>query len=82
MAATIEDRVASIEERLGQLEETVRRPQPRRIGITVEEARAKLGRPAERGPEQLALFQRIVGSFEGPEDLSSRMREYLYGERE
>ena len=85
MAATIEaidERFAILEARVAQLEEAVLRPQPRRIGVTVEEARAMLGQPVERGPEQLARFERIIGSFEGPEDLSSRMREYLWGERE
>ena len=82
MAATVEERISSLEARVSELEACFARSPRPRIGITVEEARAKLGQPVERGPEQLARFQRIMGSFEGPEDLSSRMRDYLYGERE
>jgi len=82
VASTIEERLARVEERLGEVEaELARLPRPR-IGMTIEEARAELGRPVERGPEQYAKLQRLLGCFEGPGDLSENMRDYLYGERE
>jgi hypothetical protein len=82
MAIAIEDRLASLESRVRELEDALARTQRPRIGITVEEARARVGQPVERGPEQFERLQRIFGRFSGPEDLSSRMREYLYGDRE
>jgi hypothetical protein len=82
VTATIEERLARVEERLGEMEEALSRVPRSRIGMTVEEARAELGKPVERGPEQYAKLQRIFGCFEGPGDLSENMRDYLYGERE
>lgn len=82
MTTDVLDRLARLEERVSELEDSVARVHRPRIGVTVEEARAMLGQPVERGPEQYELLQRIIGRFSGPEDLSSRMREYLYGERD
>ncbi|HET8523940.1 MAG TPA: hypothetical protein VFL82_11935 [Thermomicrobiales bacterium] len=83
-ATAIEERVDELEERLRELEvafvQTLRsRPG---IGVTVEEARILLRQPVERGPEELELLRRFVGSFDGPRDLSTRMRDYLYGDVE
>jgi hypothetical protein len=82
VATDVLDRLARLEERVSDIEETLARDQRPRIGVTIEEARAKVGRPVERGPEQYERLQRIFGRFSGPEDLSSRMRDYLYGERD
>ncbi|MGH2531364.1 MAG: hypothetical protein ACRDJW_03555 [Thermomicrobiales bacterium] len=82
MVAPVEERIALLEARVSDIEETLARRHPPRIGVTIEEVRAKVGRPAERGPEQFERLHRIFGRFSGPEDLSSRMRDYLYGERE
>jgi hypothetical protein len=79
---TIEERLARVEERLGAMEASLARLQRPCVGMTVEEARAKLDKPAEGGPEQFARLHRIFGRFEGPGDLSERMRDYLYGERD
>jgi hypothetical protein len=84
MPTNIEERVEELEERLGELEGAfiqMRRAQPG-IGVTVEEAKVLMRQPVERGPEELELLQRFIGSFEGPSNLSSRMRDYLYGEIE
>ena len=80
MVATVEERLAELEKRVGAVEETLNRSQRPWFAITVEEARERLKRPAERGPEEMEQLQRIFGRFEGPEDLSARMRDYLYGE--
>jgi hypothetical protein len=82
MATTTEDRIASLEARVSDIEASLGRTQRPRIGVTIEEVRARAGRPVERGPEQFERLHRIFGRFSGPEDLSSRMRDYLYGERE
>jgi hypothetical protein len=82
VASTIEERLARIEERLDEVEAALTRVPRPRIGVTIEEARIELGKPVERGPEQYAKLQRIIGCFEGPGDLSENLRDYLYGERE
>jgi hypothetical protein len=82
VAATLEERLARVEERLGVVEAALSRSPRPRIGLTVEEAKAELGKPVERGPEQYAKLERFIGRFEGPSDLSGNFREYLYGERE
>ena len=81
VATDVLDRLARLEERVSDIEDTLAQTQQRpRIGITIEEARAKIGEPVERGPEQYERLRRIFGRFSGPGDLSSRMRDYLYGE--
>lgn len=82
MDTTVEARLARVEERLSELE-AVLVPTPRPpFGMTIEEAKAELGKPVERGPEQYEKLNRIFGCFEGPGDLSEHFRDYLYGERE
>lgn len=81
MALTIEERLTRLEERLDKVEATLARQKRSGIGVTVEEVRAKRGRPVQRGPEQFERLRRIFGRFSGPGDLSVRMRDYLYGDR-
>lgn len=82
MVATLEERLAAIEERLGEVEEALNHSRHPWFAMTVEEARERLKLPADRGPEEMAQLHRIFGRFEGPPDLSERMRDYLYGDRE
>ena len=82
MASTVEERLASLETRVGEVEETLERLRRPRFALAVEEARERPSRPAERSPETIERFRRIYGRFEGPEDLSERMRDYLYGDRD
>ena len=80
MAATVEERLARLEEQVATLAERAERDQQPAFEVTIEEARQRLGKPFERSPETIAKFRRMYGVFEGPEDLSERMRDYLYGE--
>jgi hypothetical protein len=83
-ATAIEERVDELEERLSELESVfvqMVRSRPG-VGVTVEEAKVLLRQPVERGPREYELLQRIFARFDGPGDLSSNMRDYLYGERE
>jgi hypothetical protein len=82
MEANILDRLTRLEEQVNELQEALARSQRRSIGVTIEEARRELENPVERGPEQMELLNQFFGSFSGPEDLSSRMREYINGERD
>lgn len=79
MAATIEERVARLEAQVAMLAIT-----PRRAGFgwTVEEVKERLTRPVVRGPREFEQLRRITGIFDGPEDLSERMRDYINGDRE
>lgn len=84
MAATVEERLSDIEARMDEIEAELAQTRSRarkHPGVTIEEAREILKTPAEYGPEEIALFRRVIGSFDGPEDLAENMRDYLYGER-
>ena len=80
MAATVEERLARLEAQMATLAEQAVRDRPPAIGVTIEDARQRLGKPFVRSPETIAKFRRMYGVFDGPEDLSERMRDYLYGE--
>ena len=70
-------KVAELEERLKKLEE--KHPQNPRIGLTIEEAKAKI---AEYNPteEDIEYALGIVGIWRsGIGDLSEHFRDYLYG---
>jgi hypothetical protein len=82
MVATLEERIDALEKRLGAVEAALNPSHRLKFAVTVEEARERLKQPVERGPEELEQLHRIFGRFEGPPDLSTRMRDYLYGERE
>ncbi len=76
MAMSVEDKLDALEARVDMLE--VRAANG--FGVTAEEVRERLGEPFVRRPETIARFRAINGSFDGPEDLSERMRDSLYGE--
>lgn len=76
MAANVQDQIDALVARSEVIEGRV----PRGFGVTVEEARERLGRSVARRPETIARFRGMYGSFDGPEDLSERMRDYVYGE--
>jgi hypothetical protein len=80
MAATVEERLARLEEQVATLKERANTSSRGGFGLTLEEARERLKKPVQRSPETIAKFRRLFGSFEGPEDLSVRMRDYLYGD--
>jgi hypothetical protein len=82
VATSIEERIQQLEERVGEIEVAIRGRQGRQIGITIEEALARLGTPVQRSESTKRQFQALLGRFEGPKDLSENMRDYLYGERE
>lgn len=82
MVSTVEERLAKLEERVDEMEVNLtelRRP-ARSTGITIEEAKARLQEPVERGQRELEQLRAIIGMFDGPVDLSERMRDYLYGD--
>jgi hypothetical protein len=81
VATPLEERLERLEERLGKVEAALREQRGRFLGVTLEEAKARLHTPVEYGEETRRLLQEVVGSFEGPEDLSQNFREYLRGER-
>ncbi|MGH2562357.1 MAG: hypothetical protein ACRDJH_25125 [Thermomicrobiales bacterium] len=82
MVATVEERLALLEARVNRLEECLNRPEDSKIGLTIEEAKERVKTPADRGPEEFEQLRRFLGSAEGPEDLSERKHEYLYGSRD
>ena len=85
MGASVEERLSQVEARLVEIETEIARTQSRTrppVGITIEEARELLRTPVVRGPEQIEKFNRIFGTFDGPEDLATNMREYLNGARD
>lgn len=82
MSTDVVERLARLEERVNNLEQAGTRARRVRVGLTMQELRAKLQQPAQRTPEDIAQLESIAGSYSGPEDLSSNMRDYLYGEKE
>jgi hypothetical protein len=82
MVSTVEKRLDRLEERLGEVEQNLIRARRPRFALSVDEVKSRLYAPAERGPEQIARFRKIYGMFDGPPDLSERMRDYLYGEHD
>ena len=82
MVATVDERLTSLEARVDKVEATLNGVKRPRFAVTVEEARARLLEPAQRSPETIERFRRIYGRFDGPADLSERMRDYLNGDRE
>jgi hypothetical protein len=82
MVATVEERLSSLEARVGEVEEDLIRMRRPQFAVTVEEAKSRLAGPAERSPDAIERFRRIFGRFEGPVDLSARMRDYMYGDRD
>jgi hypothetical protein len=50
-----------------------------KIAFTIEEVQATLAKPRKVSPEAWARFDKWVGSFEGPQDLSLNLDTYLYG---
>ncbi len=94
MAATVEERLERLEaqmaeERLERLEARMEMLAKRAnvssrggFGWTIEEVKERLGRPVVRGPREYELLRRITGVFDGPEDLSEIMRDYINGGRE
>ncbi|MBI3001625.1 MAG: hypothetical protein HYY46_24690 [Deltaproteobacteria bacterium] len=57
------------------------RPSSQRIGITLAEAKKRVGRPVKRSEKDIEWALGIVGIGEGPEDLSENMRAYLRREK-
>ena len=57
------------------------RKSPQRIGITLAEAKKRVGRPVKRSEKDIEWALGIVGIGEGPEDLSENMRAYLRREK-
>lgn len=82
MVATIEERLAEVEARLSKVEERFGHAQQPSIGVSIEEAKEIVKSPADRGPEEFEQLRRVLGSAEGPADLSDRKHEYLYGSRD
>ncbi len=80
MVATVEERLARLEAQVVEIKEQVEQARRPAFGLTIEDAKERLKQPVARSPETIAKFRRLFGSFEGPEDLSVRMRDYLYGE--
>ena len=60
----------------------MRQRQAPSYAVTVEEVREFLRTPAEYGPEQIERLSRIYDSFDGPEDLSSNLRDYIADKRD
>jgi hypothetical protein len=81
VATPIEERLERLEARLEEVEATLARPSHPRWGLTVEEARARLGTPIQRSEHTVNQLRAFLGCLEGPEDLSENVRDYLYGER-
>jgi hypothetical protein len=83
----LESAVERLSERVASLEALVERLRHRpatgddRLGMTVEEARARLAAPKEYSPEVIEKFRALMGSWEGPEDLSENMREYRWRDK-
>jgi hypothetical protein len=82
MTTDVLERLARLEQRVSELEQACEQTLRPRIGITIEEFLAKRDQPAERSLEVIEQFKQLFGSFSGPADLSSNMRDYLYGDKE
>lgn len=52
-----------------------------RIGVTVKEAKRRIGKPVKRSDKDIEWALGIGGIGEGPEDLSENMRAYLRREK-
>ena len=82
MAATVEERLERLETEVEVLRRHASMPARGGLGWTVEEIKERLKRPVVRGPREYEQLRRITGIFDGPEDLSENMRDYIYGDRE
>lgn len=80
MAATVEERLARLEAQVMEIQERAQSARRPAFGLTIEEVKARGEGPVKRSPETIARFRRMMGSFDGPADLSERMRDYLYGD--
>ena len=50
------------------------------IGISLAEAKKRLGKPVRRSDKDIKAALKIVGIGQGPQDLSENMRAYLQSE--
>jgi len=82
MAATVEERLERLEAQVATLAKQTNTSSRGGFGWTIEEVKERLGRPVVRGPREYELLRRITGVFDGPEDLSENMRDYINGDRE
>jgi len=82
MTTDVLERLTRLEQRVSELEQVRENRSRPRIGITIEEFLAKRDQPVERTPEAIEQLKQLFGSFSGPADLSSNMRDYLYGDKE
>jgi hypothetical protein len=76
-AELLEQRVGQLEARLQALEELVERKRRWPFGISLEEAKTLMENPPVLTPEDVERAKSIVGIWEGPEDASSHLRDYL-----
>jgi len=79
---SLNERLTNMEERVRRLEDELRFQRYPKIGLTIEEAKAKLDKPPEITSKDIEAALEIIGMFEGPEDLSENMHAYLYGDKQ
>ncbi len=78
---SLNERLTNMEERVRRLEDELRFQRYPKIGLTIEEAKARIREPVRRSPESIKQALEIIGMFEGPEDLSENLHSYLYGDK-
>jgi hypothetical protein len=80
-AEPLEKRVERLESRMQVVEERIKTKYRRRFGMTLEEVKAYMDNPPKLTPEQIEKAKEIVGIWDGPEDLSEHLRDYLRGDK-
>lgn len=73
----LEKKAEEFEARLQRIETKIHRK--RKFGVPLEEVKASINNPVELTIEEIEQAKKIVGTWEGPEDLSENFRDYILG---
>ncbi len=77
----LEKRVEKLEAHFRALDSKFETKLKRHFGVSVEEIKASITNPLQLTEEEIQQAKKIVGTWEGPEDLSENFRDYLRGDK-